>query len=336
MNKILSISVAAYNVSATLRECLDPFLKCEVLDQLDIMIIDDGSKDNTSEIAREYASKYPESIRLIQKENGGWGSTVNVGIENARGKYFRQLDGDDYYKPENMKDYVAFLEKSTADMVIAPYIEFKDGTGEILSQPDCNPGCEIGINFRMADIPSFAPFMHSMTITSRLLKEGLRVTEHCFYTDTEFVLKSCNLANIVSFFDKPIYCYRRASAGQSMSLSGLEKHYKDQSIVIEVLLDYLNNEVHRLEVRKIYERLLLGTCYWQYLVMLYIKPTGKHKKDLIAYDKMLKEKMPEYYKSITLPVIKLLRKTFFLGYTFAAIYKMKKDKRFDAEGRILY
>ena len=336
MEKVLSISVAAYNVSATLRECLDPFLQCEVLDRLDIMIIDDGSKDCTPEIAREYAEKYPDSIRLIRKENGGWGSTVNTGIENASGKYFRQLDGDDYYKPENMNDYIAFLEESDADMVIAPYIEFMDGTGEIISQPDCNPGCEIGINFNMADIPSFAPFMHSIAIRSEPLKKGLRVTEHCFYTDTEFVLKSCNVATIVSFFDKPIYCYRRASSGQSMSLSGLEKHYNDQSIVIEVLLDYLHNEVRRPEVRKIYDRLLQGTCYWQYMVFLYIKPTRKHKKDLVAYDKMLKEKMPEYHQSITLRTVEFLRKTNFFGYSFVAEYQKKKDKRFDADGRILY
>lgn len=76
MEKILSISVAAYNVAATLCETVDPFIESGVLDQLDIIIVDDGSKDDTAKIAREYADKYPDSIRLISKENGGWGSTV--------------------------------------------------------------------------------------------------------------------------------------------------------------------------------------------------------------------------------------------------------------------
>lgn len=79
MEKILSISVAAYNVAATLCETVDPFIESGVLDQLDIIIVDDGSKDDTAKIAREYADKYPDSIRLISKENGGWGSTVNTG-----------------------------------------------------------------------------------------------------------------------------------------------------------------------------------------------------------------------------------------------------------------
>ena len=150
------------------------------------------------------------------------------------------------------------------------------------------------------------------------------------------MLKSGNLAEVVAFFDKPIYCYRRASAGQSMSLSGLEKHYNDQSIVIEVLLDYLKNEVTRPEVREIYDRLLQNTCCWQYLVMLYIRPAMKHKRDLVAFDRMLKEKMPKYYEAITIPSIVRLRKTHFWGYTLFSIYQSKKDKRFDADGRILY
>ena len=70
MEKILSISVAAYNVASTLKETIDPFIESGVLDQLDIMIVDDGSKDDTAKIAQEYADNYPSSIRLISKENG--------------------------------------------------------------------------------------------------------------------------------------------------------------------------------------------------------------------------------------------------------------------------
>lgn len=334
--KVLSISIAAYNVAKTLRECLDPFIASGVMDSLDIMIVNDGSKDNTAELAKEYVERYPESIRLINKKNGGWGSTVNVGIQEAVGKFFRQLDGDDYYKPENMKEYIRFLEATEAEMVLSPYIEFSDATGEIIAEPNCNPGCEIGKVYTISDIGSISPFMHSMTIRTDLLEKKVHITEHCFYTDTEFVLKGCNVVNTVSFFDKPIYCYRRASAGQSMSLSGLEKHYMDQTKVVEVMLDYLQNEVTRKEVRDIYDKLLFGTCWWQYCVMLYISPSAERKRDLIAFDKMLKEKNPGYYNSITISTISVMRKTGFLGYRLGAYYQKKRDKRFDKEGRILY
>lgn len=334
--KILSISIAAYNVAATLCECLDPFLESGVLDQLDIMVVDDGSKDDTAKIAEKYVSQYPNSIRLIQKTNGGWGSTVNSGIDNAVGKYFRQLDGDDYYEPQNMKEYIEFLKDSDADMVLAPYIEYNGETKEIIADKNCNPGCEVGKTYPMKDLPSFAPFMHSIAVKTELLRGRIQITEHCFYTDTEYVLKSCNLVHTVAFFDKPIYCYRRATAGQSMSLAGMEKHYPEQTKVITVLLDYLENEVTRPEVRKIYDDLLWGTCCWQYLVMLYIHPTFQHKKDLMAFDKMLKNRKKDYYDRMDIGYLLKLRQLHFWGYSYYAKKQKALDNRFSEDGRLLY
>lgn len=200
MEKVLSISIAAYNVASTLRECVEPFLQSKVLDSLDIMIVDDGSKDETATIAKEYQDKYPNSIRLIQKENGGWGSTVNYGIQKAVGKYFKQLDGDDYYEPKALNEFVAYLSNQPSDMVIAPYITYDSETGAVITTENCNPGCEVRKCFPIKDINEFSPFMHSLAIKTELLKNGdVKITEHCFYTDTEFVLKACNQAETVSF-----------------------------------------------------------------------------------------------------------------------------------------
>ena len=268
--KVLSISIAAYNVESTLKECLDPFLKSTVLDELDIMIVDDGSGDHTTAIAQEYQELYPDTFRLIKKKNGGWGSTVNSGIKEARGVYFKQLDGDDYYEPEALNKFIQYLKSEPSDLVISPYITYDSETGKIITTEDCNPGCDLLKKYLIKDIPEFAPFMHSLSIKTKLLqKGGVKVTEHCFYTDTEFVLKACNQADSISFFDKPIYYYRRAAVGQSMSLSGFEKHYMEQYKVIEVSLDYLQKNVSRPEIKKIYDKLLLGTCFWQYLIMFY-------------------------------------------------------------------
>lgn len=335
MEKVLSISVAAYNVAETLRETLDPFIESGVLEYLDIMVVDDGSKDNTTTIAQEYADRYPDSIRLIKKENGGWGSTVNTGIRCARGKYFRQVDGDDHYNAKNMSAYVETLRNCDADMVIAPYVTYDDSTGEIFSHENCNPNCAVGKVYRLSEIDAFAPFMHSIAIKTEKIRDTVTITEHCFYTDTEFVLKACNQAYTVMFVDWEIYCYRRASVGQSMSLTGMEKHYAEQTKVIDVMLEYKKTQVVRPEIKNIYDKLLLGTCCWQYLVMLYIKPTRQHKKDLIAYDQMIKDRAPEYYGRIGIGTIDKLRKTHFLGYAFAAWHKKKKDNRFTKDGRLI-
>ena len=108
MNKLLSVSIAAYNVEKTLEEVLEPFCNINNKELLDVMIINDGSKDSTREIALNYEKKYPEVFRLIEKENGGWGSTLNVGFREARGKYFKQLDGDDFFSPENLDDFIEY------------------------------------------------------------------------------------------------------------------------------------------------------------------------------------------------------------------------------------
>ena len=107
--KILTISIAAYNVSETIDECLSHFVNCKRLDDLEILIINDGSTDDTTEKVKKYTDKYPNSFILINKENGGWGSTLNKGMEVATGKYFRQLDGDDYYDEKNVDLLVDYL-----------------------------------------------------------------------------------------------------------------------------------------------------------------------------------------------------------------------------------
>ena len=335
MEKTLSVSIAAYNVAATLRETLDPFVQSGVLDDLDIMIVDDGSKDTTADLAKEYQERFPSSIRLIQKENGGWGSTGNTGIEYAVGKYFKQLDGDDYYSPENLPQYLEILKKHNSDLVITPYITYDDLTKAVITVENCNPGYPLETELLLKDVHNFGPFMHSFCIKTELLKRGnVKITEHCFYTDTEFVLKACNQAETVMFLDKPIYYYRRASSGQSMSLDGLEKHYLEQYKVIEVSLDYLQSSVHREEIKRIYDKLLCGTCFWQYLIMMYISTSHKHKRDLISYDNMLKHKAPDYYNSIHFPELDMLRKFHFWGYTYLAKQKKKRDNRFTEDGRL--
>ena len=89
--KLLTVSIAAYHVEDYLRETLDSFLIPEVTDQLEVLIVNDGSGEGVNEIAREYQTNYPDVFRLIDKENGGHGSTVNRGIEEAAGKYFKTV-----------------------------------------------------------------------------------------------------------------------------------------------------------------------------------------------------------------------------------------------------
>ena len=108
MEKILSIIIPSYNSKPFLAKCLDSLL-CECTDRLDIIVVNDGSTDGCEQIAEEYIAKYPASISLINKVNGGHGSGINVGSEKAVGKYLKVLDADDWFLTENIPEFIKAL-----------------------------------------------------------------------------------------------------------------------------------------------------------------------------------------------------------------------------------
>ncbi len=332
MEKILSVSIAAYNVSATLEEALEPFTDESIRDLLDVMIVDDGSKDNTAEIARAYEQKYPNTFRLISKENGGWGSTLNTGMRNAKGKYFKQLDGDDYYSPDNLADFLRFLSETDADFIQSPFVSFEDETGALLREWGLYEGdyrffpYEVTVN--ISDCIGLVPAMHSTAVKTDLLTDNnIQILEHCFYTDVEFVLKAFNVCKTVAFYEKPIYWYRLGRNGQSMSQMGVRKHYKDHQKMLMTMLDYYYNEVSEEHVKRVFAQRLDGVCNMQYIFYFALECTKAQKKELKEFDRLLLEKAPEFYHRVNGKQVMLLRKTNFFGYKIVAYQKMRKDKR---------
>ena len=123
MNKIVSISIAAYNVENFLDETLSSLFCPDVLDDIEVFIVNDGSKDATADIARKYVEKCPTSFFLIDKNNGGYGSTINASVLKATGKYFRLLDGDDWFDKTELIKYISALKKTDSDLVITDFVK---------------------------------------------------------------------------------------------------------------------------------------------------------------------------------------------------------------------
>ena len=88
MKKVLTIVVPAYNVEKYLKNCLDSFVDVNILNSIEILVVDDGSTDKTADIAKSYEKKYPNSFRLLSKENGGHGSTINYRHSEGNRKVF--------------------------------------------------------------------------------------------------------------------------------------------------------------------------------------------------------------------------------------------------------
>lgn len=119
MVKLLSIVIPAYNVEAYIRKCLESLLlpEKELLSLLDVIVVNDGSKDNSGNIAREFENKYPDVFRVIDQENRGHGGAWNHGTELAVGKFVFYLDSDDWCDTEELHKLVKFLCDCNTDMV---------------------------------------------------------------------------------------------------------------------------------------------------------------------------------------------------------------------------
>ncbi|MEA5015960.1 MAG: glycosyltransferase family 2 protein [Candidatus Limiplasma sp.] len=324
MSKVLSIAIAAYQAATTIRQTLDSLMDVQTLEALDVIVVDDGSKDETAEIALEYVRRCPGSFRLCQKKNGGWGSTVNKGIELAQGAYFFQLDSDDYLK--NVDELLSYLSQCDTDLVCAPHCVFRDSNGEVCKTWTDPTHSAVGVPIPLGEM-SFIPSIHNLVFKMDMLKQNpIDVTEHCFYTDVEFILKAFNFAQTISFFAKPVYFYRLAYSGQSMSKDGIRKHYRDHLRITEMLLDYLRDHVTDAHIRELFTARMVEMSYYSYLFFFALPGTAMQKRELIAYDAMLKSKAPAIYDLTEGRLLTLLRKTRFNGYWLVAHCKTAFDR----------
>ena len=128
--KLLSVTIPCYNSQDYMRHCIESILPGG--EDVEILIVDDGSKDDTAAIADEYAEKYPTIVKAIHQENGGHGEAVNAGIRNATGLYFKVVDSDDWVNPEAYQKILNVLAEvvrgpKTLDLLISNYVYEKEG-----------------------------------------------------------------------------------------------------------------------------------------------------------------------------------------------------------------
>lgn len=238
MDKVLSVVIPAYNVERFLQDTLHSFVDASVLDCVEVITVDDGSKDRTAEIAQQFAEKYPDTFRLISKENGGHGSTINVGIQEARGKYFKVVDGDDWVDTEGFVTLVNALKSCDSDFVFTNYYEYYEDVSE--TKPVTFDYLEPNRVYAFADVceQKLLP-MHALVIKTSVLQENqIRLDEKCFYVDVEYVLFPVPFVKTVTFFDCYVYMYRLALDTQSVSIQGFQKHINDHLRVCYHLLEF--------------------------------------------------------------------------------------------------
>ena len=225
MNKILTISVAAYNVASYISNCLDSLCVFEIINDIEVFIVDDGATDETFNIAKQYEEMYPRTFHVVHKENGGYGSTVNYSINHATGKYFKLLDGDDWYDSDELAKLVKILKKTDADIVVTNYKTGPDKSR--LKIIDYYSDEKPGIMKMSGFVPAKYFGMWAMVVKTQVLRAcKLTLPEHELYTDQYFCTYPLAYAKTIQFVDCCVYCYRTERDGQSMSKESRLKHYK--------------------------------------------------------------------------------------------------------------
>ena len=210
MKKVLTVTVPAYNVERYLNQTLESFVHEDIMQDVEVLIIDDGSKDGTALIGKQYEQKYPDTFRVISKKNGGHGSTINRGIREAQGNYFKVVDGDDWVNTSDFVELVRGLKSCTAEYVVTNYYEVNDKSGEKTSKDYKKLGNKKIWKFEEA--ASLVQIgMHSLVIKTEILKDNhIYLDENCFYVDVEYILYPVPYINTVQFLDLYVYMYRLA------------------------------------------------------------------------------------------------------------------------------
>ena len=242
--KLISFVVPCYNSQEYMRHCIDTLLPGG--DQVEILIVNDGSSDNTAAIADEYEKKYPDICRAIHQENKGHGGAVNTGIKNATGIYLKVVDSDDWvneYAYGEILDTLAnFYKQGTVlDMLLSNYVYEKQGVKKktVIHYRHAIPKDQI---FCWDDVGRFPVsqyiLMHSVIYRTALLREcDLELPEHTFYVDNIYVYYPLPHVRKIYYMDVDFYRYFIGREDQSVNEKVMIKRLDQQIFVTKTMID---------------------------------------------------------------------------------------------------
>ena len=223
MGKLLSIIIPSFNMEHLLPRCLDSLLASGAGEDFEAIVVNDGSTDGTLDVALSYRDAHPECIRVIDKPNGNYGSTINAALPQACGKYVKILDADDEFLPGSLASFIEALSGTDADMAVTHFTLIHNGGSLELAKYNLygKEPYEYGRTYPLDEVLAggYIRFflMHALAYrTQLLLDNGYRQTEGCFYTDVEWDVFPLFYARDIVFFDINLYQYHLDREGQTM------------------------------------------------------------------------------------------------------------------------
>ena len=223
--KTLTFVVPAYNMTEYLERCVMSLIAAKRNDDIEVLIVDDGSSDGTLEMAQKFEARYPGIVRAIHQENKGHGGAVNTGIAAASGMYVKVVDADDWVGPESLEQVMAVLREEAdstepIDMLVTNYVYDKVGKRN-KHVVNFRHAMKAGERLAWNDLGHFGLaeyiLMHALTYRTAVVREScMQLPEHTFYVDFIYAYQPFPWVKTMKYLDTPFYHYFIGRDGQSV------------------------------------------------------------------------------------------------------------------------
>ncbi len=299
--KLITFAIPCYNSQEYMEHCIDTILTAK--DDIEIVIINDGSKDNTLKIAKAYQKKYPDIIKVVDQENQGHGEGVNQGIRNATGLYYKVVDSDDWVDAKALKQLIRQLKimqkkKQLVDMYIFNYVYEKDNEQKVINYKSVFPRDKV---FTWDNVGHFKVdqniLMHSVLYRTEVLKKcNLELPKHTFYVDNIFVYYPLSYVKTMYYMDIDLYRYFIGRSDQSVNESVMIKRIDQQIFVTKTMTEFFNP--YEIENKKL-SKYLVHYLSMMYTICFLLATLGNKKglkKELFNYLKSYNYKLYKHIK----------------------------------------
>lgn len=293
MEKLLTLIIPTYNMEKLLDRCLSSLVAKDnsLFQQVEVLVVIDGSKDRSSEIAHRYQDRYPSVFRVIDKENGNYGSCVNRGLKEATGKYIKILDADDYFNTEAFTQYLATIRNQDADLIITSGTNVTEQNEPMLKW---RFDYELNRRYPIEDLKRV--WIHEVTHKTALLREiGYVQTEGISYTDEEWVFYPMSMVKTFFTLNLDLYQYTVGREGQTMNPAVWSRSMKNEIQVSKGFFAYLATHTDLGRSKSFYQSKMetrMQGFYYRALV-----ECGLYRnRELIDFDRWIKDNQPQWYQ----------------------------------------
>lgn len=318
MEKLLTVVVPVYKVEKYINKCLDSLVvPDELMKQLEVIVVNDGTPDNSAKMARKYEEQYPYTFRIIDKENGGHGSAWNRGLKEANGKYIRFLDSDDWFDTDNFTSLLKRLENCSVDLIFADmnYFYEKSNSYQLSSYPKLVEGEVFDaetFDWNLLGEGEEKTNFHHCTYKTNMLKKLVPLfLEKQSYDDAILFVVPIIFAKSVIYYPGVIYNYLIGREGQTMSAGMMQKKYKDMENVIKSQISIIKNNRISSDYKNSKLSEIISTMIMKHWRRLSLLPYNNSRYELLNWEVYINNEWPNHKNS---KIMTLYKKTPFYFY----------------------